>query len=604
MVNSENSSNYKYSKIYESNLTDCEFFKENNITAQEIITPIEDMITEEFINKLISGAKDVFQKGKQVVKNIAAKAKNFIMKFASGVKDFFKNFSITKMLSGIATYVKKMGSKLMTWLKSKFSGLVPFIMKNKLVDQNNKPIFSNIWSVICNASKKLVDWKKEGIQESDLKAASSKIQINEADKYDISDRELANYGFFVKVAHALGIKNARFNGVVSEIMKKGTIGLAIMGIMKLAGFSIGGALATLGIGITLSPIAMAAIGGMLLMAGLIILGIWICKPYPTVDDCLKYLHIAFSDKLQETGLTSIFYSSTNIWNIVNVTVIGGSGIGTREEDKGGSDKVKKDSGEVVEKSKISLYSLMISNLKSLRSILITIEGISIQGDKIIFKESPRKEKGVEDKGGSPKTGQFKTSVAPIGSMRAAKESRFLNFSQFGTILEEKTFGKSRNVEVTGAEDHLTQSVKNIRNSIKVLKDAKDKGIGIDSEFIGNIIEEKNTPEGKEAVKSLYNQIYSYLYGKNADTLSELSPLYKESIQVLQNKSKSQVVAEKIARFSKRSLQFEGENLYGGLGEFGADLKDFNKSLKQIMDGMKSEKSEVKESLRYIKKFNN
>jgi hypothetical protein len=84
----------------------------------------------------------------------------------------------------------------------------------------------------------------------------------------------------------------------------------------------------------------------------------------------------------------------------------------------------------------------------------------------------------------------------------------------------------------------------------------------------------------------------------------LSPLYKESIQVLQNKSKSQVVAEKIARFSKRSLQFEGENLYGGLGEFGADLKDFNKSLKQIMDGMKSEKSEVKESLRYIKKFNN
>ena len=376
---------------------------------------------------------------------------------------------------------------------------------------------------------------------------------------------------------------------------------------------------------------MAAIGGMLLMAGLIILGIWICKPYPTVDDCLKYLHIAFSDKLQETGLTSIFYSSTNIWNIINVTVIGGSGIGTGEKDKGGSDKVKKGSVEVVSKSTSSLYALMISNLKSLKSILITIEGISIQGDKIIIKELPRKEKGVEGKGGSPKTGQFKTSVAPIGSMRAAKENRFLNFSQFSMILEEKTFGKSRNVEVTGAEDHLTQSVKNIRNSIKVLKDAKDKGIGIDSGFIGNILEEKNTPEGKEAVKSLYNQIYSYLYGKNAGTLSELSPLYKESIQVLQNKSKSQVVAEKIARFSKRSLQFEGENLYGGLGEFGADLKDFNKSLKEIMDSMKKEtpkSMKVKtisgvgkdgktllgqelinnamksESLRYIKKFNN
>jgi hypothetical protein len=607
MVKNANTSNIKYSKIYESNLTDCEFFKENNITAQEIISPIEDMITEEFIDKLISGAKDVFQKGKQVVKNIATKSKNFIMKFASGVKDFFKNFSITKMLSGIVTYVKKMGSKLMTWLKSKFSGLVPFIMKYKLVDQNNKPVFSNIWTVICNASKKLINWKKEGIEENDLKGASSKIQINEADKNDISDREVANYGFFVKVVHALGIKNARFNGVVSEIMKKGTIGLAIMGIIKLSGFSLGGALATLGIGLTLSPVAMAAIGGMLLMAGLIILGIWICKPYPTVDDCLKYLHIAFSDKLQETGLTSIFYSSTNIWNIVNITVIGGSG-GGDQVDKGKSDDVKKDSdsdsGKVIVKSTSSLYALMISNLKSLRSIVITIEGIIIQGDKVIVKEVPRKEKGVEGKEGSPKTGPFKTSVAPIGSMRAAKESRFLNFSQFGTILEEKTFGKSRNVEVTGAEEHLTQSVKNVRNSIKVLKDAKDKGIGIDSEFLGAVLEAKNTSEGKDAIKNLYTQIYSYLYGKNAGTLSELSPLYKESIEVLQNKSKSQVVAEKIARFSKRSLQFEGENLYGGLGEFGADLKDFNKSLKQIMDGMKSEKSEVKESLRYIKKFNN
>jgi hypothetical protein len=603
MVKNANTSNIKYSKIYESNLTDCEFFKENNITAQEIISPIEDMITEEFIDKLVSGAKDVFQKGKQVVKNIATKAKNFIMKFASGVKDFFKNFSITKMLSGIVTYVKKMGSKLMTWLKSKFSGLVPFIMKYKLVDQNNKPVFSNIWTVICNASKKLIDWKKEGVEEKDLKAASSKIQINEADKYDISDAEIQNYGFFVKVVHALGIKNARFNGVVSEIMKKGTIGLAIMGIIKLSGFSLGGALATLGVGLTLSPVAMAAIGGMLLMAGLIILGIWICKPYPTVDDCLKYLHIAFSDKLKETGLTSIFYSSTNIWNIVNITVIGGSG-GGAQVDKGKSDDVKKDSGKVSVKSSSSLYALMISNLKSLRSIVITIEGIIIQGDKVIIKEVPRKEKGVEGKEGSPKTGPFKTSVAPIGSMRAAKESRFLNFSQFGTILEEKTFGKSRNVEVTGAEEHLTQSVKNVRNSIKVLKDAKDKGIGIDSEFLGAVLEAKNTSEGKDAIKNLYTQIYSYLYGKNAGTLSELSPLYKESIEVLQNKSKSQVVAEKIARFSKRSLQFEGENLYGGLGEFGADLKDFNKSLKQIMDGMKSEKSEVKESLRYIKKFNN
>lgn len=755
MVKNANTSNIKYSKIYESNLTDCEFFKENNITAQEIISPIEDMITEEFIDKLVSGAKDVFQKGKQVVKNIATKAKNFIMKFASGVKDFFKNFSITKMLSGIVTYVKKMGSKLMTWLKSKFSGLVPFIMKYKLVDQNNKPVFSNIWTVICNASKKLINWKKEGIEENDLKGASSKIQINEADKHDISDREVANYGFFVKVVHALGIKNARFNGVVSEIMKKGTIGLAIMGIIKLSGFSIAGALATLGIGLTLSPVAMAAIGGMLLMAGLIILGIWICKPYPTVDDCLKYLHIAFSDKLQETGLTSIFYSSTNIWNIVNITVIGGSG-GGDQVDKGKSDDVKKDSdsGKVSVKSSSSLYALMISNLKSLQSLIITIQGIKIEGENIIIpKQEPVKggdaEPAKEEGGGSteimkpdqkpgeievvpgfllvdlkpvkPETididyeviepeilkitggeevddkvkmkyaqlrdiwvksqkeagkntkpgegtrkrlmklakvkvqydklvGKWKASQKEAGKntnpgegtrnrlMKQAtelvtvkKENRFLNFHNFAILLEEKTFGKSRNIEITGAETYLIQAVTAIRKSVLVLKDEKDKGIGITSEFIGAILADKNSTEAKDAVKNLYSQIYSYLYGKNKATLGDFGPLYKESVAVLQNKSKSQVVAEKVARFCKRSLQFDGENMYGGLGEFGADLKDFNKSLKEIMDSMKEEtpkSMKVKtisgvgkdgktllgqelinnamksESLRYIKKFNN
>ena len=93
---------------------------------------------------------------------------------------------------------------------------------------------------------------------------------------------------------------------------------------------------------------------------------------------------------------------------------------------------------------------------------------------------------------------------------------------------------------------------------------------------------------------IYENIYSYLFGDKSKTLSDFGPLYKESIEILSNKSKSQVVAEKIARLSKRSFQFEGENLYGGLGEFGQDMEEFNITLKQIMAYMKS-KSEVKES---------
>jgi 16S rRNA G966 N2-methylase RsmD len=134
--------------------------------------------------------------------------------------------------------VKKLGTKVWNWLKDKFSGLTKFIMSNNMVDQNNKPVFKNIWSTICGKAKGLVNWKKEGVTPDQLSSVGNKVKLNEADKYDISDEEVKYYGFFEKVAHALGIKNARFNGVVSQIMKKGTIGVAILGLMKVCGFSL------------------------------------------------------------------------------------------------------------------------------------------------------------------------------------------------------------------------------------------------------------------------------------------------------------------------------------------------------------------------------
>jgi len=748
MVKNTRPSKYsKYSKIYESRLMECEFLKESNVTPEDILVPIEDLITEEFLGKLISKGSELLKKGKDAVSNIAKNVKNIASKFFGGVVNFFKNFSIKKLLGGLYDMVKKLGTKVWNWLKDKFSGLTKFIMSNNMVDQNNKPVFKNIWSTICGKAKGLVNWKKEGVTPDQLSSVGNKVKLNEADKYDISDRELANYGFFEKVAHALGIKNARFNGVVSQIMKKGTIGVAILGLMKVCGFS----LAAITGGLTLGPVATAAIGGMLLMAGIIILAIWIVKPYPTVEDCLGYLHIAFSDKLPKLNLQSIFISTTNITQIINIVNID---VDLKSEDNriyvfgkddgGGSSGGDSGGGSSTSVSVKSNYSLMISNLKSLQSLIITIQGIKIEGENItIPKQEPIKGDDTEpakEEGGSTEimkpnqtpgeieivpgfllvdlkpakeetididyeiiepeilkitggeevdnkvkmkyaqlrdvwvksqkeagkntkpgegtrkrlmklakvkvqydklVGKWKISQKEAGKntnpgegtrnrlMKQAtefvdvkKESRFLNFYNFSALLEEKTFGKSRNIEITGAETYLIQAVTAIRKSVLVLKDEKDKGIGITSEFIGAILADKNSTEAKDAVKNLYSQIYSYLYGKNKATLGDFGPLYKESVAVLQNKSKSQVVAEKVARFCKRSLQFDGENMYGGLGEFGADLKDFNKSLKQIMDGMKESQSDKvetasvktigqgkppffqKESLRYIKKFNN
>jgi hypothetical protein len=54
----------------------------------------------------------------------------------------------------------------------------------------------------------------------------------------------------------------------------------------------------------------------------------------------------------------------------------------------------------------------------------------------------------------------------------------------------------------------------------------------------------------------------------------------------------------MARFSNRTMQFEGEGFYSGLGKFGDYVEEYNKTLKQIMDYYKSQKNE-----RLIHRFN-
>ena len=304
--------------------------------------------------------------------------------------------------------------------------------------------------------------------------------------------------------------------------------------------------------------------------------------------------------------------------------------GEENVEKGGEDTIKK--GEVPTEK--TIYPLMIKNLKALNSMLISFDGVKAEGEggdkknqglKIGNEYLYTNKKGEKKKVklislthdtsiGNDKTWLTKDDAKKdtLASGKASvifrdKEGKYTSKSpeiavdsnQLAPLREslllEKEFGKGpRNVEVTKGEDYLTQSLGNIRKSIKSIKDEKDKGIGITTKFLTDILDKKMDSNSKEPIKNLYKEIYSYLYGDKSKTLSDFGPLYKESIEILSNKSKSQVVAEKIARLSKRSLQFEGENLYGGLGEFGQDMEEFNVTLKQIMAYMKS-MSEVKES---------
>lgn len=257
--------------------------------------------------------------------------------------------------------------------------------------------------------------------------------------------------------------------------------------------------------------------------------------------------------------------------------------------KKGGDEEGKDKGEESSNvpSEKSIYPLMIKNLTQLRSLISTSDGVRLEGE-----ESSAKDKEIRKGKEKPNKRQDRRDYKTFQTKVATVESLILRFEDI--LNEDKTFGKQRNVEVKKGEDYLTQAVTNIRKSLKSLKDEKDKGVGITYDFISAILDKKMDSNTKEPVKQLYSEIYDYLYGAKSKTLGEFSPLYKESVEVISNKSKRQVVAEKMARFTKRSLQFEGEGFYGGMGEFGADLEDFNKTFKEIMSYFKS-KSEVKES---------
>ena len=557
-----------YSKLYEAKLMECQFLTEQNITADDIINPLESLITEEFIKNLI-------QKGKQAVSNVFTNVKDAISKFFTGVVEFFKNFSLKKLAGSIFNKIKEIGTKTWNKIKDMLSGFKEFIVSNGLADENNRPNFQKIWATLCQKAKSAVNWQEAGVTPDKLQSIGNQVKLNESDSKSIGDDEVKYYGVFEKIAHALGIKNARFNGVVSQIMKKTTIGLIIIGILKVAGISLAGL--TLG----LSPVAMAAIGGMLLMAGLIILAIWVCKPYPTVDDCLAYLHMAFGGNLNQNGVTNIFITD------IDITYIEGGGISdTGSSEAGDSNITSKD----IEKAKPlkSLYPTMIKNLQALKSMIISFEGVGIEGEESSQKEDTIKRQNKEE---VERTRRQK--------VRESVQSFLLFEKEFS-----KEFSKqSRKVQITGAEEHLVQAFKNIKKSLQVLKDEKDKGVGITDDFVGDILDKKMDVEAKKSIKALYEEVYEHLYGKYSKTMSDLGPLFKESIEVISDKNKRKVVAEKMARLSKRTMQFEGENMYASLGEFGADMRDFNTTLKEIMTSFKAE-SVAESKVFSFKNYNN
>jgi hypothetical protein len=291
--------------------------------------------------------------------------------------------------------------------------------------------------------------------------------------------------------------------------------------------------------------------------------------------------MAFGGNLNQNGVTNIFITD------IDITYIEGGGItDTGSSEAGDSDITSKD----IEKAKPlkSLYPTMIKNLQALKSMIISFEGVGIEGEESSQKGDMVKRKNKEE-----------VERAKRQKVRESVQSFLLFEKEFS-----KEFSKQpRKVQITGAEEHLTQAFKNITKSLQALKDEKDKGVGITDDFITNILDKKMDVEAKKSIKALYEEVYEHLYGKYSKTMADLGPLFKESIEVISDKNKRKVVAEKMARLSKRTMQFEGENMYASLGEFGADMRDFNTTLKEIMTSFKAE-SVAESKVFSFKNYNN
>ena len=142
-------------------------------------------------------------------------------------------------------------------------------------------------------------------------------------------------------------------------------------------------------------------------------------------------------------------------------------------------------------------------------------------------------------------------------------------------------GKDRNVG-TGKEDHLTQAYTKLKKACEVLENPKDKGIGVTFDFLKAITDKSVDEESKVAIKSLYKEILRYLIGDKKATLNApADSLFVESIDTIKDKNKKIIVAEKIARFTMRAIQFDGQNLYAGLGDLGKPLQQFVDSMKEL-----------------------
>jgi hypothetical protein len=298
---------------------------------------------------------------------------------------------------------------------------------------------------------------------------------------------------------------------------------------------------------------------------------------------------------------------------------------TTDEDEGeGEGEGKGENKEVgVEKgskTSESVYPTMVKTLKSLALVISNYKQVKIESVKKTTADTSTKETGlkyttvagdtIEKIQKNPKANPKELAATDIRTKNTQVLSKYPKDNQTmpaGLVLVMESFmfeaigegGSPDRANVKGGEDHLTQAFTKLKKAIETLESPKDKGIGVDVKFLNEITSKSLDTKNKEIIKSLFTEVNRYLVGDKKATLNAATdPLYKESIEIISDKNKKIVVAEKIARFTKRALQFDGEGLYGGLGETGKNLQPFVEGMKSIMAIKPTEEKPAEETTKF------
>jgi hypothetical protein len=157
-------------------------------------------------------------------------------------------------------------------------------------------------------------------------------------------------------------------------------------------------------------------------------------------------------------------------------------------------------------------------------------------------------------------------------------------SKLKVINESFIFEKSK---LSEEETDSNQALNKLKNQLKNLT-SDDKGISINSEFLKNLSDFSKIKEksNKNLLKKLFDKVkQQYEKAPDFDDLYETESPKKvsEGFDVIGDAAKIETVADKIARFAKRSMQFVGENLYGSIGDLGKHLQKFNEEFGKLLN---------------------